>query len=165
MSSGGSGFQGWPALAKAAYRGQQLRLEELYDGLLLIPEAFDVDECREMIRAVEATGELVSTNPRNLPPRKGHAFRNNERYLVRLAELPLLEPQPESKPPTPRSRCTEEPNPTRFDRSLCTNAGARRGLRGAAVRVPASRAKLHRAPRGRRHAQRPEPRLPVLQVG
>lgn len=101
MSSGGSGFQGWPALAKAAYRGQQLRLEELYDGLLLIPEAFNVDECREMIRAVEATGELVSTNPRNLPPRKGHAFRNNERYLVRLAELPHLEPQPESLPPVP----------------------------------------------------------------
>jgi hypothetical protein len=86
MSGSGSGFQGWPALTKAAYRGQQLRLEELYDGLFLIPDALSVDECRQMIAAVEATGELTSTNPRNLPPRKGHAFRNNERYLVgRLA--------------------------------------------------------------------------------
>jgi hypothetical protein len=87
MSAGGggssSGFAGWPALAKAEYRGQQLELQELYDGLFLLPDAFSLDECRAMIVAVEAMGEMVSTNPRNLPPRKGHAFRNNERFLVR----------------------------------------------------------------------------------
>jgi hypothetical protein len=87
--SGGGGappFAGWPELAKAAYRGQQLQLNELHDGLFLLEDAFTTEECRAMIAAVEATGQMVSTNPRNLPPRKGHAFRNNERFLVRTME-------------------------------------------------------------------------------
>ncbi len=83
--NGGGGFAGWPALAKAEYRGQELALQELHDGLFLLPDAFSVEECRAMIAAVEATGKMVSTNPRNMPPRKGHAFRNNERFLVRAS--------------------------------------------------------------------------------
>lgn len=79
---GGASFA-LPALNKAAYRGKSLPLKELYEGLFLIDNAFTVEECRGMIAAVEATGQIVSTNPRNLPPRKGHAFRNNERFLVR----------------------------------------------------------------------------------
>lgn len=80
-SSGSSDFQGWPALTKAEYRGQALQLDELHEGLYLIEDAFTVEECRCMIEA--AAPKVVSTNPRNLPPRKNHAFRNNERYLVR----------------------------------------------------------------------------------
>ncbi len=86
-------FPGWPALVPSAHGSKggigkpwsyrpPLELSELGPGLFVVPRVFSMEQCRRMVAAAEALG-MTPTNPRNLAPPKGHAFRNNERLLVR----------------------------------------------------------------------------------
>jgi hypothetical protein len=95
-----SPFNGWPSLQRTVSEARRKRpsasssarakhhrpppsfeVQELGPGLLTISDVFTTAQCRRMVEAAVARG-MTPTNPRNLPPLKGHAFRNNDRLSV-----------------------------------------------------------------------------------
>ncbi|KAM3574050.1 hypothetical protein VYU27_004026 [Nannochloropsis oceanica] len=101
-STSSSSFLGWPTLARpskgssnsnsqpflstaSSYQhyspSPSFEVRELGPGLFTVADVFTQQQCRRMLQAAEAQG-MTPTNPRNLAPPKGHAFRNNERLLV-----------------------------------------------------------------------------------
>lgn len=52
----------------------------IWQGLFVVDDVLSSSQCQAIC---DAARELVlPTNPRNLPPPKGEAFRNNERLLI-----------------------------------------------------------------------------------
>ena len=82
-STTSTSFNGWPDFTTPSmrYKSKTLVVNELHEGLFTIDGAFNREQCRGIIDACK--GKLVATNPGNRPPRRGEAFRNNERLLVR----------------------------------------------------------------------------------
>ena len=55
------------------------RLEEVCPGVLVVDDILTNEECTQLRNA--CSSYLQPTNPKNSPPKKGEAFRNNERFL------------------------------------------------------------------------------------
>ena len=55
------------------------KVDELIPGVLVCDDVFSRDECQMLVQCCKDF--LEATNKNNAPPKKGEAFRNNERYL------------------------------------------------------------------------------------
>lgn len=55
------------------------QLQELHPGVFVLDDIFSAAECEQLRNACGPF--LESVNPKNSPPKKGEAFRNNERFL------------------------------------------------------------------------------------
>lgn len=55
------------------------KFEEIIPGVLVCDDVFSRNECQLLIQSCK--DYLEPTNKNNAPPKKGEAFRNNERYL------------------------------------------------------------------------------------
>ena len=55
------------------------KIEELIPGVLVCDDVFSQEECKILVQSCK--GFLEPTNKNNARPKKGEAFRNNERYL------------------------------------------------------------------------------------
>lgn len=55
------------------------KVEELIPGVLICDDIFSQAECQMLVRSCQEF--LEPTNKNNAPPKKGEAFRNNDRYL------------------------------------------------------------------------------------
>ena len=54
------------------------QVQELCPGVLIVDDVFSEKECQLLRQA--SSPFLSPTNPKNTPPKKGEAFRNNERF-------------------------------------------------------------------------------------
>lgn len=72
----------WPDVTSRQhlYKATTLEVHELAEGLFTIANAFSRSECEFVLQSCQ--DKLVPTNPGNRPPRKGEAFRNNDRFLI-----------------------------------------------------------------------------------
>jgi len=59
---------------------KKFKVKELAEGVFIADNVFTQKECKRLAEA--AVPFLISTNPKNDPPEKGYAFRNNERFLI-----------------------------------------------------------------------------------
>ena len=55
------------------------KIDELIPGVLICDDIFSQSECQMLVQSCKQF--LEPTNKNNAPPKKGEAFRNNERYL------------------------------------------------------------------------------------
>ena len=56
------------------------KFEELIPGVLICDDVFTRNECQLLVQSCKEY--LDPTNKNNAPPKKGEAFRNNERYFL-----------------------------------------------------------------------------------
>ena len=71
----------WPRSLCAKFgKPSVFEIQELGAGLYVIDDVLTPEECRCITD--QARPLVKSTNPSNLPPKKGEAFRNNERFQV-----------------------------------------------------------------------------------
>lgn len=67
-----------PSMFKTKVHPQKMHLENPDEGVFIIDNVLSPDECNALVDA--SKNFLQPTNPRNLPPKKGEAKRNNERF-------------------------------------------------------------------------------------